>query len=458
VIITSRVLRFKTYIIIILYAILAVGIGLFVVEGSDEWRGLLVSVLIIGVASFFLLPRMSRLDDWKPLSRVITAGLVLKLGFSLLLIWIGFVVYGGMVDAISYHYTGAGIAQNIWRLRFDQVIPYMHWSTDSISLFTGVIYSIIGPTLYGGFLIYACLAFLGSYFFYRAFRVAFPQGDRWLYAILVFFFPSLLLWSNGIGKDALISLFLGLFACGVAQLYRNRLSGFLPLAIGLLGAMWIRPHIAAILALALIIAFIIPERGKGSARSVMSVIGLLLVGGVVWFLLPRLMPFLSIEELSMEGILSFFQRQQSLTFAGGSAFQAIDISNPLNFPIVMATVLFRPFPWEAHNLQALIQSVEGLFFIILVLWKVKSLCRALAFSTSNVYVRFILIFVVAFIIAYGSVQNFGTLARWRTMMLPFFFVLIACAPADVRQQSSIPDRLQDNGSRLQVVPYGQVGQ
>ena len=427
-------LRFHSVLLVILFAILAIGTGLLMAEGNYDWQGLLLVALAIGVIAYLLLPRMSRLDDWKYFPRILTAGLILKLVFSLLLIWIGFVLYGGVVDAIGYHNKGTEIAQYIWGLEFDQVTPFLQWGTRSVDLFTGVIYSIIGPTLYGGFLIYGCLAFLGSYFFYRAFREAFPQGNRRLYAILVFFFPSILLWSNGIGKDSLIFLLTGLFSYGGAQLYRGQLRGFVLLAIGLLGVMWIRPHIAAILALALIAGFIVPERGKGAARPVISIIGLLVVAGFAWFLLPQLMTYLSIEELSPAGVFSLLERQQSLTFEGGSAFRSVDISNPLNFPMAAITVLFRPFVWEAHNLLALVQSLEGLIFMGLVLWRVKSLGKALASSISNAYVRFILIFIIAFIIAFSSIQNFGSLVRWRTMMLPFFFILIA---VDSKRETSL---------------------
>ena len=425
-----------------LFTALAAGIGLLMAKGNSEWQGLLLATLAIGIAACFLLPRMSRLDDWRSLSRVLTAGLILKLGFSLLLIWVGFVVYGGMVDASGYHRDGTQIAQYIWGLQFDQIIPFLKWGTNSIDFFTGVMYSVVGPTLYGGYLIYACLAFLGSYFFYRAFRVASPQGNRQLYAVLVFFFPSILLWSNGIGKDALIFLFIGLFAYGGAQLSRDRLQGFVPLALGLLGVIWIRPHVAAILIIALIMGFLVPRVGRGTARHAILVIGLLIVGGFAWFLLPRLMTYLQIEGLSPEGVLIFLQQQQSLTLSGGSAFQSVDISNPLNFPMAMVTVLFRPFPWEAHNLLALIQSLEGVIAMSFVLWRVKSLGRTLVASISNSYIRFILIYIVAFVVTFSSVQNFGTLARWRTMMLPFFFILVAYAPSDIRKLPILSEKPQ----------------
>jgi hypothetical protein len=437
-------LRFQLVLLLILFAALAVGTGLLMANGNYEWQGLLLVILAIGTIACFLLPRMSRLDDCKSLLRILTAGLILKLGFALLLIWVGFVVYGGLVDATGYHLRGTEIAQYIWGLQFDQVVPFLQWGTDSIHFLTGVMYSVVGPTLYGGYLTYACLAFLGSYFFYRAFRMAFPQGKRRLYAVLVFFFPSILLWSNGIGKDALVFLFLGLFAYGGAQMSRGRLKGFMPLALGILGVMWIRPHVAAMLALAFIMGFLVPGLGRGTARPVISAIGFLVVGGFVWWLLPHLMIYLKIEELSLEGVLGLLQQQQSLTFGGGSAFQSVDISNPLNFPMAMVTVIFRPFFWEAHNLLAMVQSLEGVIFMGIVLWRMKSLGRALVSSLSNFYIRFILIYIIAFVVAYSAVQNFGTLVRWRTMMLPFFFMLMAYAPPDTRREPRLLEKSQFN--------------
>lgn len=396
-----------------------------------DWQGLLLVPLAIIVAACFLIPRMSRLDDWSFLSRILSAGLVLRLGFSMIVLYVSFHVYSD-IDVSRYDFAGSAISQHIWRLEFNQVVPFLQWGTDSINLFTGVIYSIIGPTIIGGYLIYAFLGFLGSYFFYRAFRVAFPQGDRRLYAILVLFFPSILFWSNGIGKDALISLFIGLFAYGGAQLTKNRLQGFVPIALGLLGVMWIRPYIAAILALTFIIVFLVRGVGRGVARFVISIIWLLAFGGFLLFLMPQFMAFVGLKELSPAGVLSYLELRQSLTFGGGSAFQSLNISKPLNFPIIMATVFFRPLPWEAHNFQAMLQSLEGVILICLVLWRVKSLYKAVRALISNSYVRFILIYIIAFVIAYSSVQNFGILVRQRCMMLPFFFMLMAYAPSHAR--------------------------
>jgi hypothetical protein len=418
-------LRFQSLLTLLLFAAFAAVIGFFMAEANYDWQGLVLVTAVIGIIAIFLIPRLAQLENGDFLLKVLSFGLLLKLGFAMVRYWFELVAYEGFVDAYRYHHSGIVIAQHICRLEFEEVTPFLQWGTKFIEFFTGVIYSVVGPTLYGGYLIYSLLAFLGSYYFYKAFRVAFPEGNKRLYALLVFFFPSMLFWSNGIGKDALILLCLGLFAYGSAQLTRERLQGLVPLVLGLFGVIYIRPHIAAMLAFALVLAFVVRGAGKGATRPAIFVTGLLMAACLAWFLLPRVMAYIGLEELSPEGVISQLQMRQSLTFYGGSAFQVGNILNPVTFPIAMTTLLFRPFPWEAHNIQALIQSLEGVLVTVLILWRIKSLGKAVASSISNTYLRYILIFIIGFIIAFSVISNFGLMARERAMVLPFFFMLIA---------------------------------
>ena len=76
-------------------------------------------------------------------------------------------------------------------------------------------------------------------------------------------------------------------------------------------------------------------------------------------------------------------------------------------------------------MQTLFQSLEGMVFAGIILWRLKSLGRALRSTFSNAYLVFILLYVMAFVIGSLSIQNFGILSRERVMMLPFFFALLA---------------------------------
>lgn len=416
---------------------LVAGIAVFFVASDYDWQGMVIVAAAIGVLSVFLIPRLARHRDSPISAKILAVGLVLKLGFAMLRNWTSFVLYGGAADASRYHDQGILVSQNIWRLKFGEAFSHLKWGTSFIEFTTGVIYSITGPSIYAGYLVYAFLAFLGGYFFYRAFRLAFPDGNKWLYTALIFFFPSVLFWPNGIGKDALIFLFLGLFAYGGARLVQGRLQGLLPIAIGLVGTLYIRPHIAVILAMSFVLAFFLPGLGKRPVHIATFIIVLLVVGALAWLILPQIASYIGLEELSPQGLLDRFQFQAELTTQGGSAFQSIDIKNPLSYPWAFITLLFRPFPWEAHNTLALIQSVEGILLLVLVIFRIKSLGKALASTIANSYTRFILIYAIVFTIAFAIVANFGIIARERMMFLPFFFMLLSFTPFRVRSDNKL---------------------
>lgn len=417
--------RFYYYPLLLL---LAAGIGLFVTMSSYDWQGMVIVVGGVGILAVIYIPRLahSRADSF--IFSVLIWGLILRLVFAMINYWFGFYVYGGTADASLYYHTGLSISGYLKGLNFDQVTPYLKFGTPFVELFTGLITLIIGPTLQGGYLVFAFLSFLGSYYFYQAFRTAFPESNKLFYALLVFFYPSILFWSSSIGKDALIFLCLGVFAYGGAQLTRDRIAGILPVVIGLLGVLYIRPHIAAVAVIAFIGAFLVHGVGKKAMRPATFIIGLLVVGVLAWLILPRILDFLGIEELSPQGVLSVLEQQQGFSSTGGSAFTVTGVNNPVSYLGAVITLFFRPFPWEVNNMQAMAESLEGLLILGLILWQIKGIGRALRSSISDTFIRFILILFVGFIIYTTLIANFGIMVRERVMFWPFFFMLIAYAP------------------------------
>ena len=100
------------------------------------------------------------------------------------------------------------------------------------------------------------------------------------------------------------------------------------------------------------------------------------------------------------------------------------VNTPIDLPYATTTVLFRPFPWETHNGQTIVTSLEGLFLIVLTIrgWRrLRSIPRALR---REPYVAYCLGITLTFVYAFSSFSNFGILARQRCQVLPFFLVLI----------------------------------
>ena len=104
------------------------------------------------------------------------------------------------------------------------------------------------------------------------------------------------------------------------------------------------------------------------------------------------------------------------------------MDSPVRAPVAVVTVLFRPFVFEAHNLQSLLAAIEGTALLILCLLRFGGAGRAIGSLRRQPYVVFCLVFTVLFIVAYSSFANFGLLARQRVQLYPLFLVLISIPP------------------------------
>jgi hypothetical protein len=420
----TSIMRLPLIPVIALVAV-AAGIGLLVANTNYSWQGFLLVAAGLGIVAFIVIPRLARLESSGMLVRVLGIALLAKFAFAMIRYWFAFGVYGGIADAGNYSYQGQLVAHYIRNLDFAPLGYYAHFGTRFVELFTGIIYTFTGPSIYGGYLVYAFIAFLGSYFFYRAFEVAFPYGNKKLFLILIFFFPSLLYWPNGIGKDALIALFIGLTAYGTALFVRSHKRGLVMLIVGLSGTLCIRPFIVPIFAAALGLALVVYIFGSRTTGKALHVVGLVAVVAAIWLLLPVVATFIRAEEFTPQALISSFMQQQDYSYQGGSAFQVIDITDPFSFPVALLTMPFRPFPWDAHNLQALVQAIEGFLLLCLVAWRIRNVGRALSAIMADPYMCFILVSIAGLLVGFSSIANYGILVRERAMMLPFVLMLLA---------------------------------
>src|SRR5262249_2459172 len=140
-------------------------------------------------------------EPW--LARVLFWGMVAKLLATFLRYYSLVDSYGKVGDATEYDQYGrayvAGTAKHL---------PDLH-KTNFIRWFTAMVYVHFGVDIIVGFLVFGLIAFVGSYFWYRATVEAVPFLDKRLYALLVFFAPSVVFWPASIGKEALMQFAMG---------------------------------------------------------------------------------------------------------------------------------------------------------------------------------------------------------------------------------------------------------
>jgi hypothetical protein len=394
----------------------------------DTWGAALIAPLLYLVTLPALAKQAEREND-RRLFWVLSLALALKLLAVLIRYYVAFELYGGRADARGYAGQGTRIAENFLHGDFTTGLDNFTGS-NFISLLTGLIFTVTQPSLLGGFFVYSWMGFIGTFLFYRAFVLAVPEGRSRSYARLLFFLPSLLFWPASIGKEALMVCALGLAAFGVAKvLTGSTLSGLAYVVIGLYPAALVRPHIAGMLAIAFVVAYLLmPWRGRRQELALVFKLGMLaILVALAGFLVLQAQDFLRAESLS-----EALTNTTSQTAKGGSEFSPVNALTPSGLPLAAFTVLYRPTIADAHNLQALFAGVEGTFLLLITVYRWRWILTAISSIRRQPYVAFAAAYLAMSIIAFSSFANFGILARERVQILPMLFVLLSIPPPSWR--------------------------
>jgi hypothetical protein len=396
---------------------------------------------VLVAASWPAFVRQARRERDNSLVRLLLLALCLKLFGSLVRYWVAVAIYDSNADAFEYHRVGVDLAMRFRAGNFDTGLASLS-GTDFISFFTGIVYTITGPSIFAGFLLYSWLAFGGMFYLYRAFTIAIPEGRRRSYARLLFFMPSMLYWPSSIGKEAFMLCTLGLAAFGTARLLTGRPWRGIALA-GV--AMWlgaiVRAHVSGMVVIGLVVAYLFarPPRRLGALGPAIKLVALAALVVVAVGLLGRTQEYLLQKGIDpQDGVTSVLAETGRRTNQGGSNFEAPSTGASLaRLPFAAVTILFRPFPFEVHNAQAAITALESTLLLCLTLARRRAIWHAIRRLRRWPYVAFILVYSGLFVVAFSSIANFGILARERIQLLPFFLVLL-CVPASRARPATTP--------------------
>lgn len=411
----------------------------------DTWGGLLVA----GALAVFSAPLLASLAKKDPDPKL---GLILVLAFvaKQLGTFLRYIVVvhflGG--DALDYHEAGEALAPAIRAFdfgapAFQQWVPDGIDGTSFVRVVTGTIYAGIGTSRLAGFMVFSFLGFWGLYLIFRAFRIGVPEGRHRRFALLLFFTPTLMFWPSSIGKESWLIFVIGLTAYGAARFYTHQPFGIPCLALGLLGSAMVRPHLTVLLLAALVLGRVLGRMGRRADRGVVrrtvgKVVVLAFVIGATMLTIGRASSFFNVDELDAEGVTAILDETQRRSSQGDSAFTPTRVTSPVGLPVAVVTVLYRPFPNEAHNLQARATAFESLVLLGLTITSWRQLIRLPSMMRRYPIIAFATVFILVFVIAFSAVGNFGILARQRTQALPFLFMLLALPKR--RRPASGPDR------------------
>jgi hypothetical protein len=397
------------------------------------WALILIPVLVALTSVVFT--RAARTERRFDLGGLLAVGLLLRFVAS-------YFRFDHAVDAHTYHSVGIRLADSFRELNFGADTGASVPGTGTMRYVSGLVHVASGSDEFGAFLIFSWLGFVGCYLLYRAFVTAVPDGDRYRYALLLFLWPSVVLWPSSIGKESMMLLSIGLTALGVARLFTRRSGGYTLGLIGIVVTYLVRPHVAMIMLAAVVVALVI---GRGHSRPTGALTpGSIAKAGAILVLLvatsvfaSRTADFLGIENLHPASTQQEFDETRRNTSEGGSRFSAADAASPVGYPQAAVTILFRPFLFEARGSDQVATALEATALLLLTIVSWRRLLSVPSRLRAQPYVALSLAFMLVFFFVFAVLSNFGILARERTMVLPFVFVLLSvrALTANVRADS-----------------------
>ena len=203
----------------------------------------------------------------------------------------------------------------------------------------------------------------------------------------------------------------------------------------------IRPHIAILLFAAILMAQLFRPTRARSLDVLAKVAGIAVMASRSVYWPPSRRAVLGIDDLSWQAISRRSTGAAGSREQGGSAFTPVPLWSPFGIPMAFLTVVFRPFPWEAGNVQLVLQSLEGLLLLVLTVRAWPRLRHLPRIMRTNSYVMFAVVYSAAFIWAFSGFGNFGILARQRVLMIPLFLVLLALPTVDEERARAMEEGL-----------------
>lgn len=417
-----------------------------------------VVAFVVGGAVMVVLARIlmaSEPDSW--ISRLALVAVAAKLvGIAARYLMV-YGLYGGGGDATLYAANGVAVSQGIAAGDIPWGVIRSIPGSGFIDLFTGIVFTVTTPTGFGGFVVFGLLSFVGQLLFYRAFRQALDPYQRRVYAVAILLMPSLLFWPASIGKEAWLMFTLGIGAVGAVRLLSRQPGGLVIFGLGLVGTAAVRPHVALLLVIGFVAGALATRQGPPGHP--LRRVALLVVGvGVGAILAGQVSAFFEGGAFGNGGVFDILEVTATRTSQGGSEFEAIDPTRWWMVPVGLVNVLFRPFPFEATNAQALVASLEGTALLVICLRRGRGLAAAVRNMLNNPHLGLAGGYCATFIFAFSTFGNFGIIARQRSLLFPFFLFMLSWGwSTSGRRRASVPAGQATADSRSNSALVGSTG-
>jgi len=414
--------------ILIIALILSIFGGVIFVR-PDEGPGALALCVLVSAPTIIILARTPEQRSF--LMRLFLIAVMVRILLATV-IFVGHMeeFFGG--DANTYDIFGQSLVQS-WHGDVYHAGKFLSFTQSGASAWgmlymVAGVYEVIGRNMLAIQLINAAIGGATAIVVYHVAQALFSNVRvSKLSAILVAFFPSLILWSSQALKDGMIILALALSILATLRLMEKITVGYVIVLIGALLALFsFRFYIFYMMTAAVMGSFFLGAKAfsaQGFMQRFVAVAGIGLA--FTWF------GVLQGATVQFEKYANLQQMQisrEDLASAGSGFMKDVDVQTTEGaltvIPVGLMYLMFAPFPWDFATLRQTITLPEMVVWwmvfplLVLGLWySIKHRLRQ---------VSPIIIFTTMLTLAYSLFQgNVGTAYRQRSQLLVFYFIFVA---------------------------------
>jgi hypothetical protein len=339
-----------------------------------------------------------------------------------------------------------------------QLLLYTHrmfWYQAPAEFFVARVAGVINLLTFSTYMptamFFALLSFSGMWAMFRTFLKLFPELHR-QFAIALFFLPSVFFWGSGLMKDSLCLGGLGWMLFAAHRLLIERKKILYSIAI-LIAAAYPVLVMKAYIVLAFAppaLFWVINEAGSRIKNKVTRrVLGPIFVTAGIGAALIGLTSLtkgdnrFDLDKVAERAKITSDYIYRVSIQEGGAAYNLGEMDGTMAGMIKLApqainVALFRPYLWEVRNPIMLLSSLESAIFLYLTISLIlqTGLIRSVMLISSAPILQMCFTFAIIFSFAVGiSTNNFGTLARYKVQMMPFFLSGLYIARHLARRQT-----------------------
>ena len=285
-------------------------------------------------------------------------------------------------------------------------------------------------------LFFVALAYSGMFKMLQTFHDIMPGWHKRI-ALIILFFPSMSVFGSGVLKDTLCMASLGwLLYCShqlfVKKNFKLKYLFILALCITVISIVKVYIIAAFIVPYLLYLLILLVKKIQSNfIRRIVLPVLLLIVTGLYIFYASEIddkLGYYAVDKL-FENIKE--QSSSYLTSEDAEAGAIFDLGTfeptisgfIMKMPAGMAAAIFRPFIWEAKKFIIIFSALESLFLTWLALYVLykTGIRRFIAGIFNNPFTFLCISYALLFGALIGlSTYNFGTLARYRIPLIPFY--------------------------------------